>query len=100
MAEHNAHTLEQIEYLREKIRETKRKGYRYLQRGLLVLAFCLLAAQLSQLWVFPFSNFITESVLIAGWVALWRPIEIFLYTLPDLRESLARKHSQLRREYK
>ena len=48
--------------------------------GLLFLALCLLLSEL----VFhqkpgTFSSLMRESLTIAGWVAMWRPMQIFLY---------------------
>ena len=34
---------------------------------------------------FPWHHLLSESVTIAGWVALWKPIEMFLYDLPEMR---------------
>jgi hypothetical protein len=48
--------------------------------GLGFLAQCLLGADI--LTDFPNNTFLRllkESLLIAGWVAMWRPIQIFLY---------------------
>ncbi|MGO4839202.1 hypothetical protein AB4144_43855, partial [Rhizobiaceae sp. 2RAB30] len=49
--------------------------------GLAVLGFCLLLGQMFSAF---YSNgrighFIEEGLIIVGWVALWRPLEIFLY---------------------
>jgi hypothetical protein len=49
--------------------------------GLAVLAVCLIAARLlaERLGNEPLAGIAQESLLIVGWVANWRPIEIFLY---------------------
>jgi hypothetical protein len=33
----------------------------------------------------PFGSFLNEGLLIIGWVANWRPIEIFLYDWRPMR---------------
>jgi hypothetical protein len=63
------------------LRELFRVGRRSLAIGVLVLAACLSASQLlaplipnaTAAWV------VQESLIIVGWVANWRPIEIYLY---------------------
>lgn len=49
--------------------------------GLSVLAMCLLLAQAvaGRLGEGGLARFVEESLIIVGWVANWRPIEIFLY---------------------
>ncbi|MFG1359507.1 hypothetical protein [Xanthobacter pseudotagetidis] len=68
----------------ETARELKqlfRVGRLSLAIGLAVLAACLLAAQLVSrvLGEGTFAGILEESLIIVGWVANWRPIEIFLY---------------------
>jgi len=48
--------------------------------GLAFLTACLVASELISADVaVPFRNALHESLTIAGWVAMWRPIQIFLY---------------------
>jgi hypothetical protein len=63
------------------LNELFRIGRTALLIGLAVLGFCLTAAQFAsrRLDDAPFSRFIQESLVILGWVANWKPIEIFLY---------------------
>ncbi|WP_127089901.1 hypothetical protein [Aquabacter cavernae] len=68
----------------EKSRELKelfRMGRIALAIGLAVLAACILLSELisGRLGDRPFAHFVSESLIILGWVANWRPIEIFLY---------------------
>ncbi|MEW6122507.1 MAG: hypothetical protein AB1698_07825 [Pseudomonadota bacterium] len=68
----------------EKSRELKelfRVGRIALVIGLAVLAACILLSELisGRLGDRPFAHFVGESLIILGWVANWRPIEIFLY---------------------
>jgi len=56
------------------------EGRTSLLIGLVFLALCLLGANM--LYSFPdnaFLKLLKESLLIGGWVAMWRPMEIFLY---------------------
>lgn len=62
------------------LRKLFRDGRRSLAIGLTVLGVCLLGAA----WVenFPgyrFPKLVAEGLMIFGWVANWRPMEIFLY---------------------
>jgi len=85
--------------------ETARRDFRFLMRqgrtslviGLVFLASCLLFAE----FAVPrdagtFATIVREGLLIGGWVAMWRPLEIFLYEWWPLRrrrlmfESLSR----------
>lgn len=63
------------------LKELFRVGRLSLAIGLSVLAACLLLAQLAsgRLGEGPLGRFLEESLIIVGWVANWRPIEIFLY---------------------
>ena len=71
------------------LRELFRYGCKALLIGLLIVASCLLLA-----WYFspdnstrPFLQLLQESLIILGWVSMWRPIEIFLYEwLPLVRQ--------------
>ncbi len=63
------------------LNELFRVGWRSLAIGLAVLAACLLTVQAiaGRLSPTPLARFADESLIIVGWVANWRPIEIFLY---------------------
>ena len=65
---------------KRKLRRLLLEGRTSLLIGVGFLALCLLAADL--LSAFPHSTFLRllkESLLIGGWVAMWRPLQIFLY---------------------
>ena len=73
----------------QRLRELLRLGRTSLVIGSFFLATCLLIGD----WVthlFPenrAANIMRESLTIGGWVAMWRPLEIFLYSWwPILRE--------------
>ena len=63
------------------VRALLRVGYVSLAIGLAVLAFCLLGGRLlaASFGDAPWSRFFAEGLVILGWVANWRPLEIFLY---------------------
>lgn len=65
----------------QEIRELFHHGRRVLAVGMLILAACLLLAwQASQgLAAGTFSRVLQESLVILGWVAIWRPAELFLF---------------------
>jgi hypothetical protein len=67
--------------------ELFRNGRRFLAIGMLVLVLCVILSQYVTTWLgrTDVSRFISESALIVGWVANWRPIEIFLYDWVPLR---------------
>jgi hypothetical protein len=65
---------------RRQMRELMRHGRRTLLIGLSFLAVCLTAVQLlSDVEYRGVVWFTREALVIVGWVALWRPLEIFLY---------------------
>lgn len=66
---------------RRALRQLFRFGRIALALGLLVLAACLGAAVLvARLPLHgPLERLLPESFVIVGWVALWRPAEVFLY---------------------
>jgi hypothetical protein len=63
------------------LNELFRIGRRSLSIGVAILFLCLLSAQFAAgfLGDLPFKKIVEESFLILGWVANWRPLEIFLY---------------------
>ena len=71
-------------------RELFRVGRRSLAIGLAVLAACLIASQtLAQLVPNAVAaRVLEESLIIVGWVANWRPIEIYLYDWLPIRRRI------------
>jgi hypothetical protein len=73
--------------IRGELKELFRVGGISLAIGLTVLAVCVIAAQ----WIIAaagesyLARFFYEGLIILGWVANWRPIEIFLYDWWQLR---------------
>ncbi|MFK8253679.1 hypothetical protein [Ancylobacter terrae] len=71
-----------IQYCERKIREVRIEGRRGLRVGALFLAACMAAsASVDTLLAIPglLGQLLSEGLLIAGWVGLWRPIELLLY---------------------
>jgi hypothetical protein len=65
---------------RRQLRELFRRGRASLVIGLCALGVSLAAGNLvGGLFSNHISQILKESFLIGGWVAMWRPIEIFLY---------------------
>jgi hypothetical protein len=86
------------EAVTREMRELFKTGRLSLVIGVTVLSACLLLG-----WLFaqkitegPLSRILSESFLIFGWVAIWKPSEIFLYAWPPLarRRKLFRRLSQ------
>lgn len=67
--------------LQRELKELFRVGRLSLAIGMTVLAACLLSAHfvVGEIFNPPFARLVEESLLILGWVANWRPIEIFIY---------------------
>ena len=68
--------------------------------GLAFLATCMLTSQLLRYRAGTLAIILREGLIIAGWVAMWRPMEIFLYEWwPLLRKGrLYEKLSRMRVE--
>ena len=70
----------------QKYKQAVNKGRRYLVRGLIFLLVCLILSSV----VTSIHNqndiiyAIGQSFVIIGWVALWRPVEFYLYDRRDL----------------
>jgi ABC-type spermidine/putrescine transport system permease subunit I len=63
------------------LRELLRIGWRSLIIGVVVLVICLVASQVAAKTIAntTVARVVEESLIIVGWVANWRPIEIYLY---------------------
>ncbi|MEX0774979.1 MAG: hypothetical protein WD042_04605 [Phycisphaeraceae bacterium] len=74
---------------RRELRQLLRTGQTSLIIGLVFLTLCLLGGQLlERLHPGGWSHVLQEGLLIAGWVAMWRPMEIYLYGWWPLRNTL------------
>ncbi|WP_027469791.1 hypothetical protein [Deefgea rivuli] len=77
------------------IEELRRLGHKGLLFGFMIMLLCTLLS-ITLMNSFPSSGFIgtlEQSLIIFGWVALWRPIEILLYD----RWPLVRRHKLLQK---
>lgn len=90
------------EVKRRQFRQLMRRGRISLFIGLVFLTGCLFLSELvSKLGYGAVAEIVRESLLIGGWVAMWRPLEIYLYDWWPLREDrrlverLARMHVRL-----
>lgn len=75
------HFKRRADTTRQKLRQLFRLGRRSLLIGVAFLATCLALGDAIDVFA-PASRFagiLRESLLIGGWVAMWRPIEVFLY---------------------
>jgi hypothetical protein len=77
----HAHFSRQGRRLRRQLRALLRRGWLNLGIGLTFLAACLIGGQIALRFMgdSPVARVIQESLLICGWVAMWNPLEIFLY---------------------
>lgn len=72
------------------LRELFRVGWRSLMIGLVVLIVCLVSSQIVGQLVGKtvLARVLEESLIIVGWVANWRPIEIYLYDWWPMRRRI------------
>jgi hypothetical protein len=87
-----------LERNRVELRHLMKDGLRSLLTGLAFLAACLtLSRILVGTGVGTFSTVARESLAIAGWVAMWRPMQIYLYDWWPLRrrKKILKKLSQM-----
>ena len=76
---HN-HFSYQAEQMRNALKQLLQQGRMSLVIGLVFVTLCLLAADaIGKLGTLPGSTIARESLTIVGWVAMWRPLQIFLY---------------------
>ena len=72
-------------HVHEQLRLLFVRGVISLLIGLAFLATCLSVRELLMAGVHPGDVILSEGLLILGWVAMWKPVEIFLYDWwPDL----------------
>ena len=78
------------ESTKAELKELFRLGWRYLAVGAPILIGCLVASQALKASGAggAFERVIEESLVIVGWVANWKPIEVFLYDWQPLRRRM------------
>jgi len=89
------------ELKRREVRQLMWQGRISLIIGLAFLTLCLLVAEImTALAAGTFISIVRESLTIGGWVAMWRPLQIFLYDwwplLRRLRIYRRLQHAQIR----
>jgi hypothetical protein len=77
----HVHFARRAHHLRLNLRELLRQGLISLTIGLTFLVAVFIAGQGIVRWLGEgsWATLARESLLIGGWVAMWRPLEIFLY---------------------
>jgi hypothetical protein len=71
----------------QQYKQDAKRGHFSLIVGLLFLAVCLSVAKIvMKLRHEPTPEIFTESLTIVGWVALWRPLEFYLYDWWPMRD--------------
>ena len=72
------------------LRELLRVGWRSLRSALVVLVVCLVGSQVVAKMVgnAVVARVLEESLIIVGWVANWRPLEIYLYDWWPIRRRI------------
>ena len=77
----NRYFSHRVGIIQRDLNELFRVGRRSLAIGVIVLIVCFIAAHFAGelLLGTPFKRLVEESFLILGWIANWRPLEIFLY---------------------
>jgi len=74
------HFVYEGEQIERRLREHLRRGQMTLGVGLTALVLFLTLAQLTaSLTAGPLREILREGLVITGWVAMWRPLEILLY---------------------
>jgi hypothetical protein len=78
--------------VRRRLRELFRRGRISLAIGLAFLTGALVVASLldEAAATNPLATVLRESLFIGGWVAMWRPIEVFLYDWWPIRDEARR----------
>jgi len=76
-----AHFARQSERRRRDLRDLLRRGWKSLAIGLVFLGACVAGGEsiMRHMGERPLATALHESLLVGGWVAMWRPMEIFLY---------------------
>lgn len=90
------------ELIRSKLRHTLRQGFLALVIGLVFLLGSVSFGQFIGRHDFLWASVLREGFIIMGWVAMWRPIDVFLYSwwpqaeYRRLMEKLSRTEVEIR----
>ena len=77
-----------VELKQREFRQLLRRGRTSLIVGVLFLTACLILGEVIGHGRGSVASIIKESLTIGGWVAMWRPLEIYLYDWWPLREEI------------
>ncbi|MET0987556.1 MAG: hypothetical protein ABW034_19350 [Steroidobacteraceae bacterium] len=77
----HGHFSRKAQLTSRELHELLRRGWISLAIGLVFFATLLVASEavVRRMEAGPFATVLRESLVIGGWVAMWRPLEIFLY---------------------
>ncbi len=77
-----AHFSYESDLIAQQLKNNHRTGRVFLLIGLVSMSFCLTVANYvgASLEKSAFQQILQEGLTITGWVAMWRPIEVFLYS--------------------
>jgi len=82
-----AHFSRNADRSRRELRQLFRRGRVALTIGLPILFASIIAGEVVQATAAgPLAGVLRESLLVGGWVAMWRPLEIFLYDWWPIRQ--------------
>jgi hypothetical protein len=75
------HFVRKAQFASEDLRKMLRRGWISFAIGLAFLGTLVITSELvaSRMTPGPLATVLRESLVIGGWVAMWRPLEIFLY---------------------
>lgn len=76
------------EHAQRELRLLLRQGRLSLLIGLVFLAACLAGGELLAREGAAWAEYVRQSLLIAGWVAMWRPMQIYLYDWWPIRRQI------------
>ncbi len=76
--------------LKIKLKDLLAHGRKSLAIGTLFLIFCLIASELSNLYLTGvISRIFAEGLMIVGWVAMWKPLDLLLYEWWPITKEIA-----------
>jgi len=83
----HVHFQRKAQKARREMRELFRRGRASLAMGVPLLALAIAVGEFAETMAgVPLSGIMRESIVIGGWVAMWKPMEIFLYDWWPIRD--------------
>jgi hypothetical protein len=83
-----SHFARLSDHARRQARQAQVRYRSVVAVGFGVLAISLVLRRLLEGWQGPISELMVEGLLVLGWVALWRPIEVLLFDRHEARRRL------------